>query len=263
METKETKEEVKYTSEVVDFDKLDSLPKGQVSEINKDADAWERLASPPCPKGNRYRLKLFPAKDGAKRRETKQGDPSTSYYTYDIEAKLVETEDEEFDGVTVYCSGLHSLSTKIQKRREISTMAGLIAKLGHKDKIKDKMSDIDVLSLFSKILKSEPIVYAELDWESFSKVDKDKNGFNRKVFATYEDFPKNKEDDSRENEVSITLRSGEKELVTARLYVKEWVGVKVDTSSTSSGKVKTKVLDNLDDDEPVVNNKKDLDFDEN
>jgi len=273
--SKDGKEEVKKEAQVVDFDKLDSLPQGQVSAINKDADAWERLAPPPCPKGNRYQLKLFPAKDGAKRREAEEGNPSTSYYTYDIEGKLINTKDEEFDGVTVYCSGLHNLSTRIPKRRDISTMMGLIVKLGIKDQIKEKMSDLDQLKLFNKVLKSEPVIWVELDWEAFSKNDKDRNGFSKKIFATYEDFPLvDSETGERRSEISITNEDGGKETINARLFVREWIGTS-NTGGNAAGGGGTNnsnkrgggVVENVGDDEDEdsskkVSNKGELDIEE-
>lgn len=268
--SKETEKKKELTSEVVDLSQLDKLPKGQVAEINKDADAWERLAPPPCPKGNRFRVKLFPAKDGAKRKEAEQGNKDTSYYTFDIEAKLIETKDEEFDGITVYCSGLHALSTRIQKRRDISTMAGLIAKLGHKELLKERMTDIEVLQAFNKVLKSEPMIYVELDWEAFSKNDRDKNGFSKKVFATFEDFPLvDSESGERVSEIGITNDDGGRETVNARLFVREWIGVSLDNGNSnrsgnnSSKSQGNKVVESLGDDDSsivITKGKDDLDF---
>lgn len=277
-DNREEKEEVKNTNETIDLSQLDKLPSGQKHVIDKDADAWERL-SPPVPQRANgewipYKLKLFPSKDGGKRKEIEQGKPETSYFTMDLECKVVGTnqEDEEFDGATIYCNGLNALSTRMGKRREISTMAGLIGKLGFKDQLKNEMTDLDVLKLFSKILKSEPMIWVKLDWNARSKNDKNNNGFPLDICTTYRDFPLVDPGDEglgRQFSFKITNTDGGKEEVSGYPFVKEWIGVSLDgvgkgSSGGSSSGGKGKVVEDLGDDEEggnkIVRGKDDLDF---
>jgi hypothetical protein len=244
--SKKSDDENKYEPETIDLSNLDKIVSGETLSINKDADAWERLSPPPCPSGNRYHLVLFPAKEGTKRREEEKGNPNTSYYTCDLECKIIDSKNKEFDGVTVYVNGLHSPSTKVPRRREISTMAGLMIKLGQEKLVNSKMSHGDLLKNFIKVLKSEPKIWVELDWEATSKNDKDRNGFGKRIFATYTDFPVLTNEDGeevldengeeeRKSSVMITNDDGGREEINARLVVREWIGSKIDKEGEGKG----------------------------
>jgi hypothetical protein len=130
-----------------------------------------------------YDFKLFLDKDGIKQGLEDQKDPRSVYFQFSLIAKIVEGE---YEGTPVYTN----VSTRIWRGKNISTMAGLVVRLGYK--IPDKLTPKKLATYLEAILKKEPMVKGELDWRGAyaypDPKDPNKNLYEN-VYRHYKDFP--------------------------------------------------------------------------
>jgi hypothetical protein len=184
---------------------------GKVSKLDATEDAWE-FSAPPDP--GAYKFKLFLSKDGFKQGRYDPRDAEVVYYLCGVEAKLV-SDNTEIDGFTVFAY----FSTRIGRRKNISTMAGMIVKMGYK--LPNEASDLQIAKMFSQALKKEPIVEGELDWRgAYQESEGKKEWIN--VFRTYAEFPE--VDKVRQHVTMVNDKGGNKHEVRAQATVKRWYG---------------------------------------
>ena len=191
--------------------------KGRKVAMDLNEDAWA-FGEPPK-KGN-YKLRLFIAKDGVTQRyyDVKKEEV---YFNFSLECKFV-SEDKDIEGYTMYVY----VSTRIQRRKNISTVAGLIQKMGYKLPT-NELDDLQQAKLFISALKKEPIIGADVDWRaSFDtgKVDKTTGrAIYKNVCNHYEDFPLD-ETGERKSTFSHTAEDGSVQEIRTQLFVNKWYG---------------------------------------
>ena len=191
------------------------LPTGPNIKMDLTEDAWE-FGAPPV--AGRYKLKPFIGRDGFKMGYSDLKDKDNSlYYSVGIESKIV-SDDSDSNGVSVF----NTLSTKLVKRKGISTMAGFLVKLGAKIPI-DNPTPLQQAKWLKSVLSKEPMIEAELDWRG-SYQEADTSWVN--AFNSMNDFPPNPDNPKeRLHIVSITRKSdGSKVEVRAQLNVRAWYG---------------------------------------
>ncbi len=220
------------TAVSVDFkDKSTIIVKGKVSKLDPTSDAFARI--PPAPKGE-YDLKLTPGRNGF---EVDALDPKkpisndNCYYKVNMEAVIVNNSDYENQRV------FPTVTTRIGRGKELSTMADLIVRLGAGKHLKPEMNDFEVAELFSKILDKEPVFKkVPCDWEGYSKED------DRTVFKTMSDFPS----DGKGGFVPVGVhntKNRQREEINAQLKVKEWpVGAKPSNPNAPKGAAKGTIV---------------------
>jgi hypothetical protein len=152
---------------------------GELVVLDPTEDAWEYGAPPP--KGV-YALKLFAAKDGIMMYQDNR-DPKIVNFSISMEAKV--TDDGEYKDAVVF----PRVSTKVGRGKHISTAAGLIVKAGF-NLPKDGITPKKLAMMVEALLKKEPIVKGEIDWQgSYKYQDKKGNDAYQSVFNSYEEFP--------------------------------------------------------------------------
>ncbi len=161
---------------------------GEAAKMDYTEDAWSYGAPP---KGEEiYRFKLFLDKDGIKQGLEDQKDPKSVYYQCNLICKIVEGE---YEGVPVYCK----VSTKIYRGKNISTMAGLIAKMvTDPSKMPNPVTPKSLAVLLAKLMAKEPIVKGELDWRGAYQYKDKVTGKDEweNIFRHYREFPVDPED---------------------------------------------------------------------
>jgi hypothetical protein len=191
---------------------------GEVVSLDLTEDAWEYGAPPPGE--TVYPMKLFLDKDGILQGYEDEKNPKTVYFQFNLICKIVEGE---FEGTPIYTR----VNTRIWRGKNISTMAGLIVKLGFK--IPDKLSPKQQALYMQAALKKEPIVKGEVDWRG-AYVYKDPKGEDayENVFRHYRDFPEDKENPgTRLHVVSVTNKhNGGMSEVRAQTQIGRFYGVK-------------------------------------
>jgi hypothetical protein len=158
---------------------------GKEVELDYSDDPWSFGAPPPW---GYYPVKLFLDKDGIKQGLEDQSDPNSVYFQFNLIAKIVEGE---FEGVPVYTR----VSTRIWRGKEISTMGGLLSKMGFKN-LPTKMTPKKLALYMDKALTKEPIVTAEVDWQGSYPYPDPKNpqkNLYQVVFKNYGQFPEDKD----------------------------------------------------------------------
>ncbi len=210
-----------------------SLKTGVKSKLDPTEDAWEFSAPPDM---GRYRLKLFLGKEGFQQGLRDEEDSNSVYYQANLECKIV-SDDSETNGYSVFAT----VTTKIGKRKNISTMAGLVGKCGYK--VPTEATDLEIAKLFKAVLAKEPILGAELDWEAGYRDGKDWV----RVFSSQEDFPE-ADGGGYEHVCRVTRKDGGKEEVRAQLKIKEWYG-KNDKEESKAKPVKPSKTELVGDDE--------------
>ena len=162
----------------------DLLIEGEEMTLDLTEDAWSFGAPPPF---GHYPVKLFLDKDGMVQGLIDNDNPNSIYITFKLIAKITEGE---FEGTPIYTQ----VTTKVWRGKEISTMAGLIVKLGYK--IPNKVTPKKLAMYMAKALEKEPIVVAEVDWQGSypypNPKDANKNLY-QVVFKNYSQFPDDKE----------------------------------------------------------------------
>lgn len=194
---------------VVDLFADKNLPKGEMSKLDKDEDAWSFAAPPPA---GRYAIKIYPAKELCKLKPRNADDPSQGiYYSLAMECKVLD-KDQSTQLATVF----PYVNTLIGRGKSISTAAGLLVKLGFK--IPDQADDYTIALLCGKAIRMEKIVDVECDWLGQYK---DEKGDYKTAWKSMNDFPRDAEGvpmhaaryrDSKGNEYDVT----------ARLEIRHW-----------------------------------------
>jgi hypothetical protein len=196
----------------------DDTPEGTKRKINREEDAFKRVAPP---EQGRYSLKLMPGIDTVTENVNKQGQFES--YTINIEGRVVNAG--ENDNAVVFAR----VSTRYARGKEISTAAALIGKLGYK--VPDEASDKQIARMLVTALQKEPIIHNNLlDWKASYQTQSGKwvNQFN-----SMDDFPVD-EDGNHQHIVTVTTRDGGREELVAQLYVKEWGGKGTTQESTKT-----------------------------
>ncbi len=181
-----------------------SLPEGKEEKINPNADAWERACPPP---DGTYHLKLHEAKIPYQLGETDKGD---KYYVANLECKIIDSPNGSYDGVTVF----GKVSSYIGVGKEISTMAGLIRKMGP-IKIPEAVSHLAILKLLKKCLAQEPTLWCEMEWKAW---DMPKGEWIKQGMKT---FPK-----LEDGKYKHIVRDSKGSEVVAKLKPMRWFGNK-------------------------------------
>jgi hypothetical protein len=190
--------------------------KGRKVAMDLSEDAWS-FGEPPA-KGH-YKLRLFLAKDGLSQRYYDEKKEEV-YFNFSLECKFIH-EDKEIDGFTMYVY----VSTKIQRRKKISQVAGLIQKMGYKLPT-NELDDLQQAKLFMAALKKEPVMGADVDWRASydtGKLDKSGGKVYKNILHHYEQFPVDEEGE-RKSTFSHTGEGGSVAEVRAQLFVAKWYG---------------------------------------
>lgn len=145
-----------------------SLPDGEAIEIDSKADAYS--FAKPAPHGI-YQLKLYLDSSGFRMGQADEHDPSSVYFIADLDMRVI-SDDKNIQGQSIQ----DGLSTTVFRGHKASQVSTLISKIGYGDKIPASITPRQQATLLSKILKKEPIVFAELDWRAWSK-----NQLNRRT----------------------------------------------------------------------------------
>lgn len=204
--------------EMKQINSLDDLKvSGQVRKLDPTEDAWE-FGAPP--KKGIYRLKLFPGKDCWRLGQYDAKDESNIFVSCNLECRIV-SEDPEVNDIPVFCN----VSTRVGRRKNISTMMGLIVKLGHKLKTYE-LTDKQLAKLFEKVLKAEPLIEAEIDWRgSYPFTNKKGEKEYKNVYNHYEEFPNDPEEKGEKlTVISVTAEDGSRVEFRPQLYVAKWYG---------------------------------------
>lgn len=205
------------------------LPKGVASVIDPTQDAW--AVPPPPPKGL-YRLKLFLSDEGVKLdyRDRKNRKPEEAYYTANLECRIVDNKD--YLNRIIFAGA----STNIRQGKEISTMIGLLVKMGLKMQSGQKVDDFTVVQTFLKALAKEPVLQGFIDWSGGYKPEataQNPNPYYKNVFKTMDEFPV--VNGVRQHLWMHTLASGAREEIRAQARVNQWYGAneKVEAPATA------------------------------
>lgn len=169
----------------IDISDID-LPDGESSEVDAKADAYEFPAPPVA--GN-YPLKLFLGAKGFQMGYADENteNPEMAYYMAFLECKIPEGD---YKGRVV----LHTASTRVFPGRTTSTMATIINKhleaKGSDQRIEGRQSAKAVLKVFNKLVGKEPIMWADLDWQSYSSEEEGRGGKKgRNIVTGMEHYP--------------------------------------------------------------------------
>ena len=196
----------------------DLLIEGEEVEMDLEEDAWEFGAPPP--KGD-YDLKLFlAAKDGYKVGYDTPGDENSMWLQFNLECRIVNSKNGEYDDIPVFTR----VNTKFGRGKSISTMAGLIVKLGYK--IPNRLAPKKLALYMDAALKKEPVVRAEIDWRgAYSYKDKDGKDVWENVFNRYEQFPNDPEKPGSKLFIcEVTGKEGRKVEVRAQTQINRFYG---------------------------------------
>lgn len=204
--TRTSREERGVEAKPVDLSDA-SLKQGKKSKLDPTEDAWSRTAPPP--KGEDYTLKIFLAKDGMKQGLIDKNDADSIFYEAELECKTV-SENPDIDNFTVF----GRVSTKIGRGKNISTMAGLINKMGYK--LPEEATPLQLAKMLKAAIAKSPILYdCHLDWSGWSKND------NKVVCSSMDDFPQD-EEGNPVHQFKISNKDGGKEEITASLKIRVW-----------------------------------------
>ncbi len=179
-----------------------SLPEGAQENLNPDADAWERACPPP---DGVYQVKIHPGKKAFEQGKTDNGDV---YYVANLECKILDNKD--WEGIVIFAK----VSTFLSAGKEISTMAGLIRKMGVA--VPRQATHLAIVKLLNKCLKQEPKLYVEGEWKAW---DMPKGEW---IKTGMKNFPKT-EDGKGFRHVVRDSKGGE---VTAKWKPVKWYGNK-------------------------------------
>lgn len=202
------------------------LKAGKRSKLDPTEDAWANSAPPP--KGE-YTLKVFLAKDGMKMGLIDLKDEDSVFYEAELETK-VKHDNPEYDNFTVFSR----VSTKIGRGKNISTMAGLINKMGYK--LPDEATPLQIAKLLKAAIAKEPVLYNNmLDWSGWSQND------NKVICTSMDDFPED-EEGNPVHEFTITNKDGGREKIQAKLKIRVWGSKKANPVATTAGKANGKAV---------------------
>lgn len=187
---------------------------GNPVELDLNEDAWEFSAPPPA---GLYKLKLFLAKDGLMVVQADKKDPLSKYVKIGIEGRI-KSDDADIDNIPVFAN----VTSRVGKRKAISTMAGLVVKLGYGEKIPKPTTDAFIAKLMLAVLKKEPIVDVELDWKASYKYTNAKGEEEWvNVYNHYNEFPKAFQEAGK---FSITGKDKMSHEIRPMLFIAKWFG---------------------------------------
>jgi hypothetical protein len=191
------------------------LLEGNEVTLDLTEDAWEFAAPPPR---NVYDVKCFLAKEGLKFGLLDKNDPKSIYINIGIEGKIVST-DEDINGIPVF----PFLSTRVYPRRNISTAASFLVKLGYK--VPNPITDKKLAMYVEAALKKEPIIKTELDWKGSYSYKDAKTGKDvwENVYNHYEEFPVDDKGERR-HLISVASKGGGMVEIRAQLKVNRFFG---------------------------------------
>lgn len=194
------------SGKVVDiFDKNLQTPRGDKKKLDSSQadEAWGFGAPPP--KGY-YDIKPMPSKDCFRYQE------EYGYYSANLECRIV-SEDKDFDNIPIFAT----VTTKLGRGKNISTMGALIVKLGFK--LPEEIDDLGLCQLLATALKKEHVLKGNLlDWRGGYKKE---NGDWQNVFSTMTQFPQ-LADHNYNFEPMVTKAGGAKEPIRAQVQVVEF-----------------------------------------
>lgn len=212
-------EERETDLKTIDVNSAD-LPDGPVTEIDKEADAFEM---PPPPPAGIYKLKLFLGDRKHQLGYLDKAKKEDVYYMSFLEAVVVEPK--EYEGKRL----LPNVTTTVFRGATTSQTATLCNKiliaLGSDTRVEGERSAKWVMKALDKLLMREPVVVGDCDWEAFSaeeegRVDrrtgKAKKG--RTIVRGMRNFPQ-AEDGTRLNFVADKFGNR----CFARLVVNQWL----------------------------------------
>lgn len=195
---------------VVDITDL-SLPEGKREAINPDADAWAVAIPPP---DGVYLVRLFFGREAFQIPETdwegKKIEANDIFYKSNLECKIEENSVAELNGRILFAQ----VSSYIGAGKEISTMAGLIRKMG--PKVPKDVTHLELCRLFKKVVGQEPRIYVEGEWRAWDKY-KEQN-----VAASMAKFPLIE----GTKQYSHIIRNSKGEEVAAKWKPTKWYGLK-------------------------------------
>ncbi len=197
-----------------------------LSELTLDGDAVGldyaedpfSYAAPP-PGEQIYKFKLFPDKEVLKSGLEDPKNPKSIYIMINMLAKIIEGEHE---GAFVY----HSVSTRVFRGRNISTMMGLLVRLlKDPSKLPTNLTPKQQATYFMQLLGKEPVIRGELDWQGqYSYVDKSGETKYERVFKSYSAFP-NDPEGGKKHEVDVANKyTGGTSTVIARTKITRFLG---------------------------------------
>ncbi len=218
----EEKEGKQSEGRVVDILQDKNLPAGEKRKHDVSEDAWEFSAPPPA---GRYSIKLHPAKDAVTIYDKdRQGNEMNPIYSIAIEGEIVNSPSGEYDKVRVF----PRVSTAVGRGKNISTAAGLLAKLGFTKALENELEDKSLAVLVMKALMKEVVTDVEIDWQAYSKEDK------RVAYRGMHKFPQDANGQPM-HIVDYKTKAGQIEEIRPSLEVTHWYG----KGETSKGPVNT------------------------
>jgi len=182
-----------------------SLPEGKEVEIDPNADAWGVAC--PLPDGI-YKLKLFEARNPYQMGKTDDGD---IYYTANLECR-VQSDNSDLKDRIVFGKA----STYVAQGKEVSTIVGLIKKIGPTIVVPTKITPKQQLQLFRRVLAKEPTLYCEGEWAAW---DMPKSEWIKRGMKN---FPKHEDGKS----FNHSVRDSKGNTVNAKWKVVKWYGLK-------------------------------------
>lgn len=195
--------DVKEKTKLVAIDINDArVPDGQEQIVDTTADAYD--IPMPVPKGI-YEFNIFLASEGWKL-GYEDGKKELPYYQAPLELKVTEETPAWRDRVV-----FGQVDTRIWSGKTTSTLVTCMSKRGVKN-LPAKATPKQWSQMFNKFLNKEPKVYAEVDWQAYSKAE-DEN-----ILTGMEHFPRNA--DGTFNHI-ITDKRGNKCYARARIV--RWV----------------------------------------
>lgn len=207
----EEKDSKQSEGRVVDILQDKNLPAGEKRKHDVSEDAWEYSAPPPA---GRYSIKLHPAKDPVIIYDTdRQGNAMNPIYSISIEGEIVNSPGGEYDKVRVF----PRVSTAVGRGKNISTAAGLLAKLGFTKALENELEDKSLAVLVMKALMKEIVTDVEIDWQGYSKEDK------RVAYRGMHKFPQDA-NGQPQHIVEYITKAKVTEDIKASLEVTHWYG---------------------------------------
>jgi hypothetical protein len=147
----------------IDINDVD-LPDGPVTEIDREADAFEM---PPPPPAGTYEIKLFLGERGHQLSALDPKDKAgTAYYMSWLEGRIIRPKEFEDRRIltnvttTVFGGAVTSQTATVCNR--------VLEGMGKTQRVEGKRSAKVVVKALGTLLQKEPIVAVECDWEAYS-----------------------------------------------------------------------------------------------
>lgn len=182
-----------------------SLPEGKEIEIDPNADAWGVACPPP---DGVYKLALFEARVPYQMGEN---DDKEIYYTANLECKII-SDNPELKDRTIF----GKVSTYVAQGKEVSTIVGMIKKIGPTIAVPTKITPKQQLQLFKRILAKNPTLYCEGEWAAWDMKKSEWIKRGMKNFPMSED----------KKSYIHTVRDSKGNIVNAKWKPVKWYGLK-------------------------------------